>query len=428
MCCIFFSLSSSPPYTLVIASNRDEFLARSTAQASWHSFPSPTVFRASPSSPSLAVASSVDLTSNNPSVKHYALCGIDAHPSGGGTWLGVTRDGRWGALTNYTEAGPPPAPASLQGEPYRSRGQLVKDWLRSSADVTLEEYVRGIAEVRDQWPGFNVLLGQVGQKPKLAYITNRTHSGDGTTGDALHIGEDGLPGGVEWIIGGPRSSSGGGNGSGVDGKEALSTTSCGSACSGGLSNSVLTEPWAKVTTGRQRFDECVARAAARKDDEREGEAHLIEDLFEAMESSPGPVTTRTQMRSSVLIPPLKLPMHSASVPAAIRSESRLLDGPHSAHLDPAAPAAPAISRSATPLGFKKGGSASGPKTAWYATRTSTVILVRESGEVSFVERDVHVLDADGMSPTREGCGRENERRFDFRLVEGAQREGNEVCT
>lgn len=153
------------------------------------------------------------------------------------------------------------------------------------------------------------------------------------------------------------------------------------------------------------------------------------------------------MQASVLIPPLKLPFSSPAVPAVVEKESQLPSHFHGEKgpLNPAAPAsataaaaliAPAMSRGATPIGGRSanktmaaaataltpttGGANASRRTAWYATRTSTVILVRPSGEVTFVERDVHVLDAEG-EPTRKGCGRESERRFDFRFAGGEQR-------
>lgn len=168
-----------------------------------------------------------------------------------------------------------PPPASLKDGRYRSRGQLVKDWLNAPQGERLEEYVDEVAKRRDEWPGFSVLLGQVGGtgrggEQKLAYITNRTRSGAGTKGNPLATAEDGMPGGAEWIVG---------RGGGSSSKASSSSSRSGSACSGGLSNSVLSEPWAKVKTGRERFEECQAKA---RNAGEGSEEQLIEDLFERM--------------------------------------------------------------------------------------------------------------------------------------------------
>ena len=45
---------------------------------------------------------------------------------------------------------------------------------------------------------------------------------------------------------------------------------------------------------------------------------------------------------------------------------------------------------------------------WYGTRVSTVILIRDDGDVVFVERDIGELGPDGQA--RRGTG---ERRFRF---------------
>ena len=68
----------------------------------------------------------------------------------GGTWLGVTPQGRWAALTNI--------PGLPKGS--RSRGQLVVDFLTERWDVPPH---------LDQYSGFNLLLGHKGQ---IAYYSS----------------------------------------------------------------------------------------------------------------------------------------------------------------------------------------------------------------------------------------------------------------
>ena len=85
-------------YPLLLASNRDEFHARPAAPADWW-----------PDSPAL-------------------LGGRDLQA--GGTWLGVTRHGRFGVVTNYREGSP------RGGEV--SRGLLLTDWL--TGDEPAEDF------------------------------------------------------------------------------------------------------------------------------------------------------------------------------------------------------------------------------------------------------------------------------------------------
>lgn len=48
---------------------------------------------------------------------------------------------------------------------------------------------------------------------------------------------------------------------------------------------------------------------------------------------------------------------------------------------------------------------------WYGTRISTVILVKDNGEVTFVERDIAVLNEESGRPV--DGDRTKERRFTF---------------
>ncbi|MBN2123801.1 MAG: NRDE family protein [Deltaproteobacteria bacterium] len=118
MCIILFALDTHPEYRLILASNRDEYFDRPTAPAaSWEDAP--------------------DL-----------LAGRDLKE--GGTWLGITKDGRFGALTNYRD------PATLRKD-APSRGGLVTDFLLSDAPAAdfLEEL-----RIRDRgYNGYNLLLG-----------------------------------------------------------------------------------------------------------------------------------------------------------------------------------------------------------------------------------------------------------------------------
>lgn len=130
MCLITFALDAHPAYHLVVAANRDEFYARPTAPAAWWA--------------------------DAPDV----LAGRDLRE--GGTWMGVTRAGRFAAVTNYRDPGLAQKPAAP------SRGALVADFLRGSGDA--ESYVHALAERAAEYNGFNLL---VGDDAGLFYLSNR---------------------------------------------------------------------------------------------------------------------------------------------------------------------------------------------------------------------------------------------------------------
>ncbi len=133
MCLILFSyqpgIRSTDSGRLIIAANRDEAFRRPTDPAGFWA-DAPRVF-----------------------------AGRDRNH--GGTWLGVTRQGRFAALTNYREPGmhDPAAP---------SRGALVSDFLRT--EIAAADYCRLIATRNGQWNGFN-LLAYDGRE--LWYVSNR---------------------------------------------------------------------------------------------------------------------------------------------------------------------------------------------------------------------------------------------------------------
>jgi uncharacterized protein with NRDE domain len=130
MCTILFAHRFTRGYPLVLASNRDEFYERPTAQAGfWADAP--------------RVLGGRDLRS-------------------GGTWMGVSTDGRLAAVTNVRE----PGSALHQGGP--SRGELVSAYLQGGAEP--QEYLREVARTGDRYSGFNLLLGRVGE---LYYYSNR---------------------------------------------------------------------------------------------------------------------------------------------------------------------------------------------------------------------------------------------------------------
>lgn len=118
MCLIVFAYKSHPRYDLILAANRDEFYGRPTRAAQfWHDHP-------------------------------HVLAGKDL--TAGGTWMGINKQGRFAALTNYRD------PAMSRKNPP-SRGQIVLQYLaRSCAPATFLQNLQSRAHL---YMGFNVLTG-----------------------------------------------------------------------------------------------------------------------------------------------------------------------------------------------------------------------------------------------------------------------------
>lgn len=162
MCLIIFAYRSFPGYRLVLAANRDEFYNRPTRHLSyWDDAPE-------------------------------ILAGRDLRA--GGTWMGITRTGRFAAITNYREVG-------LTREDAPSRGALVRDFLLGNS--LPHNYLKTVQAKGQTYNGFNLIIGD---KKDLLYYGNRD-------GDIRNIKP-----GVH-----------------------------------GLSNHLLDTPWPKITQGTSRF-------------------------------------------------------------------------------------------------------------------------------------------------------------------------------
>ena len=182
MCLIYVAWRHHPHHRLVVAANRDEHHARPTAAAHWWK--------------------------DSPGV----LAGRDLEA--GGTWMGITRGGRFAAVTNYREApenreavGPRP------GAP--SRGTLVGAFLTGgeSAPDYLERVTK---EEGRRYNGFG-LLAMDGET--LAFASNRARG--------VTLLEPGVF---------------------------------------GLSNHLLDTPWPKVTSGKAELERLVAKSDIRVPD------------------------------------------------------------------------------------------------------------------------------------------------------------------
>lgn len=129
MCLILVAYRYHPKYELVLAANRDEYYDRPTApMAFWEDAP--------------------DL-----------LAGRDL--AAGGTWFGITRQGRFAAITNYRD------PSALRPD-APSRGPLVSDYLRDRESAW--DYLQSLLPRAALYNGFNLLLGDTAG---LFYYSNQ---------------------------------------------------------------------------------------------------------------------------------------------------------------------------------------------------------------------------------------------------------------
>lgn len=168
MCLILFAYRVHPQYRLILAANRDEFYDRPTRPlAWWNDYPT-------------------------------LLAGQDL--KAGGTWMGITKTGRFAAITNFREVG-------LTRENAPSRGDLVKDFLIGNSRP--HNYLQTVLDKGQAYNGFNLIIGDAN---KLFNSSNRD--------DTIHTIEPGVH---------------------------------------GLSNHLLNTPWPKVTQGISRLHSLISR-------------------------------------------------------------------------------------------------------------------------------------------------------------------------
>ncbi len=92
----------------------------------------------------------------------HVLAGRDL--TGGGTWLGLSCDGRCAALTNYR------APSEMRAD-APTRGALVSAYLAGERIVPMD-YLRAVAKDGHRYNGFNLLAGDFTRR-ELAWYGNR---------------------------------------------------------------------------------------------------------------------------------------------------------------------------------------------------------------------------------------------------------------
>jgi uncharacterized protein with NRDE domain len=132
MCLIVFANNVLEDYKLIFAANRDEFYNRPSEQAEfWKEYP--------------------DL-----------LAGKDLQA--GGTWMGITKQGRFAAITNFRDL-------KNHRNDAPSRGNLTLDFLVN--DIHPEDYYNSLKSELENFNGFNLILGTVDE---LYYFSNKTEN------------------------------------------------------------------------------------------------------------------------------------------------------------------------------------------------------------------------------------------------------------
>lgn len=118
MCLILLAHRAHPNYPLIVASNRDEAYARPAAPAGfWTDHP-------------------------------HVFGGRDLER--GGTWLGLTRTGRFAAVTNYRQG-------QRIDAAERTRGELTGNFLTGFEDT--QSYLNCVAQRGQQYNGFSLIVG-----------------------------------------------------------------------------------------------------------------------------------------------------------------------------------------------------------------------------------------------------------------------------
>lgn len=122
MCILFFAIKQHPKFPVIICANRDEFHQRPTQAMHWW-----------PKN---------DLLSSD------VLAGKDLQA--GGTWLGLNKQGRFSALTNFRQP-------DLIDNNKQSRGELVLQALAQQDDAMTKK----LAGSSGDYNGFNLVFGQL---------------------------------------------------------------------------------------------------------------------------------------------------------------------------------------------------------------------------------------------------------------------------
>lgn len=312
MCICFYTLQH-PRYSLVLISNRDEFMARPTLPAHWYD------------RPERSAACDLDDgdSASTPSSAHRILSGVDV--TGGGTWLGIeAKSGRFGILTNVREED------STTRE--RSRGELVEDWLSGCRDHHrstgegrgggggegespaprgrghVARYLKHLETFMQEYAGFNLFLGQIlpDSTLEMGFLSNRSlHIHTNLSGakdkdpSSLSPNQGSTNGNDEDDDSNSNSNSNNNSNNDNNGGEDYATDGCtihirdtegfgvmsngALACGPGSSSAgALDRAWPKMEIGQKAFQERIVKYKNDPPDAVLDEAKFVEELFEVL--------------------------------------------------------------------------------------------------------------------------------------------------
>eukprot|EP00058_Branchiostoma_floridae_P010750 XP_002596238.1 hypothetical protein BRAFLDRAFT_117984 [Branchiostoma floridae] len=157
MCIVFLKFDPhmrNGGYKIIMAANRDEFFNRPAKPAHFWG--------------------------RNPRV----LSGVDMKPGKeGGTWLGITENGRLSAITNILQSSPV--------HNAKGRGYLITDFLRG--DQTPLAYLESLAEEGHTFNAFNLLTMDLSEPACLAYYNNVSHDSPKILAPGQYVVSNSLP-------------------------------------------------------------------------------------------------------------------------------------------------------------------------------------------------------------------------------------------
>ncbi|KAH8598948.1 NRDE protein-domain-containing protein [Bisporella sp. PMI_857] len=342
--CIVLATTAHPSYALIVLDNRDEFILRPTSRPHWWS-----------------------------SHHQQILSARDLQRAEQGTWLGITRTGKFAVLTNYRETDTNDVEHPIQGT--RSRGAMVTAWLTSHNDESTQAFIHGLlgGEGVKGVGGFSLVCGKLRRRRDLksglepmAIISNRAGSAEDVPWIAEQRGE---------VY--------------------------------GLSNTCYDDPitWPKVEMGKEKLLEAVQESL----EGDMGEEELVGKLYGILDTDTLPEQEDQDfeayifhLRKSIFIPSIGQPSPpeetltpdqiAASKP--ISNSTVTASGKGKAELKEGERPDPATSNGMTGI---------------YGTQRQTIILVDWEGHVTFRERSL--WDENGNSIER-GKG---DMKFEFQI-------------
>ena len=324
--CIVLITTAHPSYALIVLDNRDEFILRPTSRPHWWS-----------------------------SHGQIILSARDLQRAEQGTWLGVTKSGKFAVLTNFRETDTHSAEHPVQGE--RSRGGMVTAWLTGPEHESTVDFVHRLlhGEGVKGVGGFSLICGKLrkhldnarpGIEP-LAIISNRCEQSQD----------------VPWIAG--------------QRDEVY-----------GLSNTHYMDPitWPKLATGKKLLADIIDNSIVEGWDEEQ----LVEKLYSLLSTNTLPAQSGldfegyiTHLRKSIFIPPIGGEEAVEATPkeeiaAAGEAGPRPITNGHKQHKT--------LLKDELKQKGRPDSGTNGVMTGCYGTQRQTIVLVDWNGKVTFRER------------------------------------------